>query len=75
MENIVEAIRSLVMLTPTGSRLKGLCPFHEELTPSFHVSPRTQLFHCFGCGVGGNVLRFRELWEAKLAGQTETDHP
>src|SRR2546423_241924 len=41
-----------------GGSLKGLCPFHEEKTPSFHVTPARGFFHCFGCGVGGDVISF-----------------
>ncbi|MGH3804079.1 MAG: CHC2 zinc finger domain-containing protein, partial [Pseudonocardiaceae bacterium] len=41
-----------------GGSLKGLCPFHDENTPSFHVSPSRGVFHCFGCGVGGDVISF-----------------
>lgn len=44
---------------------KALCPFHEEKTPSFSVNPRGQYFHCFGCGIGGDVFRFLELYEHK----------
>ena len=43
-----------------GGNLKGLCPFHEEKSPSLSVSPARGLFHCFGCGVGGDVIRFIE---------------
>ncbi|HYO37745.1 MAG TPA: CHC2 zinc finger domain-containing protein, partial [Geodermatophilus sp.] len=41
-----------------GGSLKGLCPFHDEKSPSFHVTPSRNLFHCFGCGVGGDVISF-----------------
>jgi len=44
---------------------KALCPFHEEKTPSFSVNPKGQYFHCFGCGVGGDVFRFLEAYENK----------
>jgi len=44
---------------------KALCPFHQEKTPSFSVNPRGQYFHCFGCGTGGDVFRFLELYENK----------
>src|SRR4029079_5428966 len=48
-----------VQLRPAGGgNLKGICPFHDEKTPSLSVSPAKGLFHCFGCGVGGNVIRF-----------------
>jgi DNA primase len=56
--NIVEIISSYVALKPSGSNYKGLCPFHSEKTPSFMVSPEREIFHCFGCGVGGNVFSF-----------------
>jgi DNA primase len=41
-----------------GGSLKGLCPFHDEKSPSFNVTPARNLFHCFGCGVGGDVIAF-----------------
>lgn len=50
-------------LKPAGKGFKGLCPFHEEKTPSFMVSPEKQLFHCFGCGEGGNVFNFLMKYE------------
>ncbi|HZE51019.1 MAG TPA: CHC2 zinc finger domain-containing protein, partial [Jatrophihabitantaceae bacterium] len=46
-----------------GGNLKGICPFHDEKSPSFSVSPAKGLFHCFGCGVGGDVIRFVERIE------------
>ena len=42
---------------------KGLCPFHGEKTPSFHVNGEKGFFHCFGCGVGGDVIKFVELYD------------
>ncbi len=56
--DIVELIGAYVQLRPSGRSFKGLCPFHTEKTPSFVVSPERQLFHCFGCGVGGDVFTF-----------------
>jgi len=56
--DIVEVISDYVQLKKAGRYLKGLCPFHDEKTPSFHVDPARQLFHCFGCGEGGNVYGF-----------------
>ncbi|MCD6231962.1 DNA primase [Candidatus Aerophobetes bacterium] len=61
--NIVDIISEYVPLKKTGRNYKALCPFHEERTPSFIVSPEKQLFHCFGCGVGGNVFSFIMKWE------------
>ncbi len=56
--NIVEVIGEYVPLVAAGRNYKGLCPFHEEKTPSFIVSPDRQTYHCFGCSVGGNVFSF-----------------
>lgn len=56
--DIVEVVSDFVTLSRTGQNLKGVCPFHAEKTPSFTVSPSRQLFHCFGCGAGGDVFAF-----------------
>jgi DNA primase len=56
--NIVDFIGKRVILKKTGRNFKGLCPFHNEKTPSFIVSPERQTFHCFGCGKGGDILAF-----------------
>lgn len=56
--DIAEVIGQHVSLTRAGQNLKGLCPFHQEKTPSFTVSSARQIFHCFGCGAGGNVFGF-----------------
>ena len=56
--DIVEVIGSYFPLKRAGANFKALCPFHQEKTPSFHVNPQRQTFHCFGCGVGGSVFRF-----------------
>lgn len=56
--DIVEVVSRHVELRRSGTNFKGLCPFHDEKTPSFMVSPDKQIFHCFGCGRGGNVFTF-----------------
>ena len=56
--NIVDIIGEYVDLKRAGSSYKGLCPFHNEKTPSFTVDEKKQLFHCFGCGAGGDVVSF-----------------
>jgi DNA primase len=61
--DIVRVIQEYVPLKKVGNTHKGLCPFHSEKTPSFHVNADKGFFHCFGCGVGGNVFKFLELHE------------
>jgi DNA primase len=61
--DIVVVIQDYVSLKKTGATYKGLCPFHGEKTPSFHVTRDKGFFHCFGCGVGGDVFKFLELHE------------
>ena len=56
--DVVDVISQYVHLTRKGRNYFGLCPFHNEKSPSFSVSPDRQIFHCFGCGVGGNVYSF-----------------
>ena len=56
--DIVDVISQYVHLKRSGRNFFGLCPFHNEKSPSFSVSPDKQIFHCFGCGVGGNVFTF-----------------
>ncbi len=56
--DITEVVGSYVTLRKDGSRLKGLCPFHTEKTPSFKVNPANGTFYCFGCGKGGSVFTF-----------------
>jgi DNA primase len=84
--NIVDLISKNVKLKKAGRNFKGLCPFHNEKTPSFVVSPDRQIFHCFGCGKGGTIfdymmeyhhVDFPEALEdlAQLAGVTLTRRP
>ena len=54
--DIVSIISGYIPLKQVGRSFKTLCPFHHEKTPSFIVSPEKQIFHCFGCGAGGNVF-------------------
>lgn len=56
--DIVAVISDHVVLKKVGTNYKGLCPFHSEKTPSFSVSPEKRIYHCFGCGTGGNVFKF-----------------
>ncbi|MEK7880172.1 MAG: CHC2 zinc finger domain-containing protein, partial [candidate division NC10 bacterium] len=56
--DIAEVIGRYVLLKRAGRQFKALCPFHKERTPSFHINTDKQIFHCFGCGVGGNVFSF-----------------
>lgn len=61
--DIVEVIGSYFNLKRAGSSFKALCPFHKEKTPSFHVNPQRQIYHCFGCGAGGDVFKFMMQYE------------
>ncbi len=61
--NIVQVVQDYVPLRRAGTKYKGLCPFHSEKTPSFHVDPEKGFFHCFGCHAGGDVFKFLELHE------------
>ena len=56
--NILDVVSQYVVLKRSGRSYSGLCPFHKEKSPSFYVSPDKQIFHCFGCGEGGDVLGF-----------------
>ena len=56
--NIIDIIGEHLVLKKSGRTYRGLCPFHNEKTPSFHVDPDKQLYHCFGCGAGGDVFTF-----------------
>jgi DNA primase len=61
--DLARLVSDYVPLKPAGSRLKGLCPFHEEKTPSFSIDPERQLFYCFGCQTGGDIFKFVMLYE------------
>jgi DNA primase len=71
--DIVQVIQDYVSLKRAGASYKGLCPFHSEKTPSFHVNRDKGFFHCFGCGVGGDVFKFLELQE-KMGFQDAVRH-
>src|SRR3989338_9156581 len=58
LSDIVEVISAYIPLNRAGRNFKANCPFHHEKTPSFMVNPEKQIFHCFGCGVGGDVFSF-----------------
>ena len=63
LNDIVEIISGVLPLKRAGRTFKALCPFHQEKTPSFIVHPEKQIFHCFGCGAGGNVFSFLMKYE------------
>jgi DNA primase len=67
--DIVRVVQDQVALRKSGATWKGLCPFHGEKTPSFHVNGEKGFFHCFGCGVGGDVFKFVELQEKVSFGE------
>ena len=56
--DIVRVVGDYVSLTPKGGRFWGCCPFHNEKTPSFSVTPEKQMYYCFGCHAGGGVIHF-----------------
>ena len=61
--DIVDVVSQYVRLTRRGSTYFGLCPFHNEKTPSFSVTPGKQMYYCFGCGAGGNAITFLMEYE------------
>lgn len=61
--DIVEVVSNCIPIRNTGKNFKALCPFHHEKTPSFMVSPDRQIYHCFGCGAGGNAFNFLMQYE------------
>ncbi len=56
--NVADVVGETVALKKAGSTFKGLCPFHGEKTPSFVVTPARESWHCFGCGLGGDIFSF-----------------
>jgi len=58
--DVVEVVSAYTELRRAGTRFMALCPFHDERSPSFSVDPQAKLYHCFGCGVGGDVIKFVE---------------
>ena len=73
--DIVSVIQDYVSLKKAGATYKGLCPFHGEKTPSFHVNRDKGFFHCFGCNVGGDVFKFLELHDTKPLKPHDTKVP
>ena len=61
--NIVEVVQGRVSLKKAGKDFQGLCPFHDEKTPSFTVSPAKNMYYCFGCGAGGDAIKFVQQFE------------
>ena len=81
--DIVSIIEKFVPLKKTGGEFKGLCPFHAEKSPSFHVHPGKKFYKCFGCGASGDVIKFIRQYQnlrfydavrkvADLSGQRHT---
>ena len=62
-QNILEVIESRIQLKPSGGSYKGLCPFHDEKTPSFFVVPEKGFYKCHGCGEGGDIIKFIQEYE------------
>ena len=70
--DIVEVISAYTDLRRAGTRFTGLCPFHDERSPSFSVDPTEKLYHCFGCGAGGDAISFvREIEHLDFVGAVE----
>ena len=56
--DVVDVISQFIEIKKAGANFKACCPFHGENTPSFVISPAKQIYHCFGCGVGGDSIKF-----------------
>jgi len=70
--DMVEVVSARTQLRRAGARYTGLCPFHDEKTPSFSVNPAEKLFYCFGCGKGGDIITFvRETEQLDFAQAVE----
>jgi len=70
--DMVEVVQARTQLRKAGARYTGLCPFHDERTPSFSVNPQDKLYYCFGCGAGGDVISFvRETEQLDFAQAVE----
>ncbi|MDO8494847.1 MAG: CHC2 zinc finger domain-containing protein, partial [Deltaproteobacteria bacterium] len=61
--SIVDLIGKVIPLKKSGHNFKGICPFHQEKTPSFMVNEEKQIYHCFGCGEGGDIFSFLMKFE------------
>src|SRR3989344_918385 len=61
--DLVDFLRSYLKITPAGKNFRALCPVHQEKTPSFIVSPERKMWHCFGCGLGGDIIGFLMRYE------------
>ena len=61
--NIADVISGYIQIKKAGTNFKALCPFHNEKTPSLQISPQKQIWHCFGCGEGGDIFGFVMRYE------------
>ena len=71
--NLLDVVSRVVTMRKVGARFRGLCPFHQEKTPSFYVNPDKGLYHCFGCGKSGDLIAFvRETEQLSFTEAVET---